>query len=281
MWFDEKDAGRGGWSGNAYRAERLIRARIAPILAAKDARIRELEWKAPPVNEVSNAEREQYEKTIELQKQRINELSESNKKAWIERDNFYARATEDPTKAQMIKVEAERDVAKGDYASSMKVVELQKTKIAELDAAHSILLGTVETFNECALVDKRRIRELEKQLAGAGARLERSTPLMVNGKTPGDMFREVHEAHYSKSTHDAEGEDFARIYQESEDIAIQAVLSAFSQNAVEALSRFRNAFILRVCDAPGGAYSGVPHVERKAMYDIFDDELRKLGWSES
>ncbi len=48
-------------------------AHYAPLLATRDARIADLESRTP-ANEVSSAERQQYEKTIELQKQRIAEL---------------------------------------------------------------------------------------------------------------------------------------------------------------------------------------------------------------
>jgi len=60
--------------GDATGAAHVVLGVVRPILAAKDARIRELEWKAPPANEVSNAEREQYETTIRQKNERIADL---------------------------------------------------------------------------------------------------------------------------------------------------------------------------------------------------------------
>jgi hypothetical protein len=46
------------------------------------------------------------------------------------------------------------------------------------------------------------------------------------------------------------------------------------------LGRFREAFIARICNIGAPLISGMPHVPLAEMYDAFDDELRKAGWNE-
>lgn len=76
-----------------------------------NARIAELEARSP-ANECSDGERTQYELTIAQQQKRIAELETSTKQAWRERDYFQSRASENPTKALVVRLESERDAAR-------------------------------------------------------------------------------------------------------------------------------------------------------------------------
>lgn len=99
-----------------------------------------------PANECSDAERTQYELTIEQQKAtiaellthkeamrtRIADLETSTNKAWSERDHFQVRANEDPTKALVIRIEAERDEARAKIAGlEARLSELTKVPVVD------------------------------------------------------------------------------------------------------------------------------------------------------
>jgi hypothetical protein len=97
----------------------LLRDRIAPILAAKDARIATLEaanaislGAAKAANEVTNSERQQFDITIGLQKQRIAEL-----------DNLRIDADEKHAIAQqyVLSLEKRRDELEKQLAEATKV----------------------------------------------------------------------------------------------------------------------------------------------------------------
>ena len=204
MWFDEKDAGRGGWSGNAYRAERLIRARIAPILAAKDAELKRLD---------EQTERDQL---------RIAEL------------------------------EASLAREKGEYFNIIQQNQAQLENLAKRD---------------------EWIAELEKHRAHTTA----------EGKTPGQVMHEAwcgldcrrggkplawHELHETAC--------------EERQIVARTVLSAFGQNAVEALERVRDQLddklysLSTVGTDTDGTFLVRMDKMLEAAKNAIDDEIAKL-----
>ena len=105
-------------------------------------------------------------------------------------------------------------------------IEQQKAKSTELRTNNDVLLGTIETFNECALVDKKRIAELE-------ARIDELTRVpVVDGQTPGQLAKATF-MRVTYNHHESEGVDrWARVANE--------VLRVFG-NGAAALQRVRDA----------------------------------------
>lgn len=238
---------------------------VAPVLAAKDAslthyrksfeakqaRVAEMETMAnesaqqyaqaltriaglesrAPANECSNAEREQYETTIELQKQRIAELEtrwESSEmirgaqrrnvqKLWdfLREHDDQLFTTWNPTWDLLSRVKT-------------RVAELEK-RLAEVETRRIEYLGKNHQQPGDLRMALDRMFALEKRVT------ELTAPVVVDGKTPGQVNHAAF-AHSVENHHESKGVP-------NWEIAARAVLRAFGNGAKtkEALEKVRVA----------------------------------------
>lgn len=124
-----------------------------------------------------------------------------------------------------------------------RIIELEKklteTTIVPVDASDASVERVAVVVGENG-GDSLSSGEMERIAKAMIVYFAKRIPVDANGKTPGDVYREVHLAHYEELTKDAEQEDFHRIYRESEDVGVGAVLRAFG-NGAESLRRVRKA----------------------------------------
>jgi hypothetical protein len=111
----------------------LIRSSLAPILAAKDARIAELEARSP-ANECTNAERAQHEATIEQQRKRIEELAERENRYITIINNQLLQVTDATTNAELLRREngQQRERIAAGTAEALRRV---RERIGQIDTA--------------------------------------------------------------------------------------------------------------------------------------------------
>jgi hypothetical protein len=146
-----------------------------------------------------------------------------------------------------------------------------RVEAVRLDKANSRIAALEKDAKEKQASAHAYIVSLEKRLA------EQTAPLVVDGKTPGEFFRDVQDAYYHKTIGDTEDREvFARVYQESEDVAVKAVLDMFGkQKTREALERVRD----KVRSIPWGSkgyeidYAAI----RVDVVGFIEAELAKLG----
>jgi hypothetical protein len=244
----------------------MVRARLAPVLAAKDAEIEKWRGRAfedqqtssvqavecaalrkelaelksrTPANSCTGAERQQYETTIEQQRKRIEEQGGAIAELLTHKDAMRSRMAELEVTARMS--------TEQEFLREKHVAELEK----QADATSAYMAECRGLLKERAA----RIEDLERRLAEATA-----VPT-VDGKTPGQLL-----------VTRMDGESFwDRLTPEEQAIterAALAVLRAFGQNAAEALGRVR----VRLAEA---SFAG--EITLGDMYRTVDDELAKLG----
>jgi hypothetical protein len=118
--------------------------------------------------------------------------------------------------------------------------------------------------------------EMERIAKAMIVHFAKRVPVDASGKTPGDVYREAHLAHYESLTKDAEQEDFHRIYRESEDAGVDAVLQAFG-NGAEALRSVRVAVDkAQSFDVTNDEGNNDWAVLEDDVFKIIDAELAKL-----
>jgi hypothetical protein len=220
-----------------------------------------------PANEVQNAERAQYEATIEQQRAKIEELEK-------QRSDNVAKCELFDDWIAVLRPLRKGDERYGQVLDRLVCGDSASKRIAELEAQ---LASEIKERQVC----QGNMRELEKSQAELTARIADLLQLLddatavptADGKAPGQVAFEAWTSAFV-ALYGGKPVKWDPPLANIWDPTAQAVLRAFGQNAAEALERVRDV----LCKRPAlNLVFGIEYVTIPQVRAAFDSKLAELG----